>query len=161
MPSSSRGKAVLTLALGCALALAAAAQMRALPGVAHVHPPAVVMARAHAVATARFTISVDPGFHIQSNHPKLDYLIPTKLTIEPAAGVAVTKVAWPPASDHKFSFSPQPLAVFEGTLRVPVTLRTGAAGTHVLHGTFQYQACNDQLCRPPVTEPFALTLRVR
>ncbi len=131
-------------------------------GVAHLQAPAPVQARAHATATAVFTITVDAGYHIQSNHPKLDYLIPTTLALAPAGGVHATRVAWPKAQNHTFSFSPgQPLAVFEGTMHVPVTLATGAAGTQVLHGSFRYQACNDQLCRPPVTQRFTLTVTVR
>ncbi|HEY7839751.1 MAG TPA: protein-disulfide reductase DsbD domain-containing protein [Terriglobales bacterium] len=121
----------------------------------------MVTARAQATAIAALSITVEPGFHIQSNHPKLDYIIPSAITITPADGITATKVTWPPTVDRKFSFSPQPLAVFEGQIKVPVTLTTGAAGAHVLHGTFRYQACNDQLCRPPVTEPFTLAVHVR
>lgn len=150
------GKRVLAV-LGMS-ALLVLAQM---PGVAHVVAPQPVNAPAHATATASVTIRIDPGFHIQSNHPKLDYLIPTSLDLTPAGGVAVTRVKWPAAEDHKFSFSPDPLAVFEGTLQVPLTLKTGGAGSFTLHGTFHYQACNDQLCRPPVSEPFTLQVRVR
>ncbi|MGH9520258.1 MAG: protein-disulfide reductase DsbD domain-containing protein [Terriglobales bacterium] len=132
-----------------------------LPGVAHVMAPKPVSAPAHATATTMVTIKIDQGFHIQSNHPKLDYLIPTSLALTPAGGVALTAVKWPAAAEYKFSFSPDPLAVFEGTLQVPVTLKTGAAGSYTLHGTFHYQACNEQLCRPPVSEPFTLQVRVR
>ncbi len=149
-------------ALAAVLALAGFAFGQVSAGVAHLQPPATVHARAHATATAVFQISVDAGYHIQSNHPKLDYLIPTRLTIEPAGGVHATRVAWPKAQNHTFSFSPgQPLAVFEGRFAVPVTLATGAAGMQVLHGSFRYQACNDQLCRPPVTQPFTLVVAVR
>ncbi len=151
----------LVAGLVAALGLLAAAQLRSLPGVAHIETPARVEARAHAVATAVVTVRIDPGFHIQSNHPKLDYLIPSSLTLTPANGVTLTKVSWPAAQDHTFSFSKDPLAVFEGTLKVPVTLHTGAAGNHVLHGTFRYQACNDQMCRPPVSQPFTLDVQVR
>ena len=139
----------------------AGAQLRMPPGVAHLQTPTTVEARAHALTSAVFTVRIDAGFHIQSNHPKLDYLIPTSLSLTPAAGISLAKVAWPAAKDHTFSFSKDPLAVFEGTLKVPVTLRTGAAGHAVLHGSFRYQACNDQLCRPPVSVPFTLDVRVR
>ena len=131
------------------------------PGVAHLQAPATVEARAHSTATAVFHVAIDAGFHIQSNHPKLDYLIPSTLAITPAAGIRVARVAWPAPTDHKFSFSADPLSVFEGTLTIPVTLQTGAAGDDTLHGSFRYQACNDQLCRPPVTVPFTLRVDVR
>lgn len=122
---------------------------------------APLTAAAHSTATAEMTISVEPGFHIQSNHPKIEYLIPTAITIAPAGGITVAKVAWPATVDRKFSFSPQALAVFEGQFKVPVTLKTGGAGTHLLQGSFRYQACNDTMCRAPVTEAFTLPVHVR
>lgn len=156
MGFSSRARtAVATVMLG---GLAAWAQV---PGVARVETPKPIVASAHGTASTVITIQIDSGFHIQSNHPKLDYLIPTSLTFTPQGGVALKGEQWPAAKDRKFSFSPDPLAVFEGTVKVPVTLATGAAGSYTLHGTFHYQACNDQLCRPPVSEPFTLQIRVR
>jgi thiol:disulfide interchange protein DsbD len=141
--------------------MASLAAMAQLPGVAHIQAPAKVEARAHATVVADFQVSVDPGFHIQSNHPKLDYIIPSTLTLTPAQGISVTRIGWPQAQEKKFSFSPDPLAVFEGNFVLPVTLKTGAAGTVTLHGVFRYQACNDQLCRPPVKQPVTLTVQVR
>lgn len=149
-----RGPALVAMLAG----VLAWAQM---PGVAHVLAPKPVVAAAHATATTVVTIQIDSGFHIQSNHPKLDYLIPTSLALTPEGGVSLSRVKWPQAQDHRFSFSPDPLAVFEGKLQVPVTLATGAPGNFTLHGTFHYQACNDQLCRPPVSESFTLQVRVR
>lgn len=149
-------------ASGAALALMLVMPLAAqAPGVAHIQAPAKIAARAHAQVTAVFQVRIDPGFHIQSNHPKLDYLIPTTLTVTPAGGVKVLKVAWPAAAEHKFSFAPDPLTVFEGVVKIPVTLATGAAGHTTLHGSFGYQACNDQLCRPPVTVPFTFQVDVR
>jgi len=144
------------------LALFGAAAMAAqAPGVAHMQAPKSISAKAHAQVTTIMHVSIDAGFHIQSDHPKLDYLIPSTIAVAPAAGIHVVKVAWPQATDHRFSFAPDPLPVFEGILAIPVTLATGAPGTTVLHGSFRYQACNDELCRPPVTEQFTLTVAVR
>ncbi|HEY8055306.1 MAG TPA: protein-disulfide reductase DsbD domain-containing protein [Terriglobales bacterium] len=155
MPASSKRALILTLGLMVAAALAQ------LPGVAHLQAPAGVVAKAHSTVVADFQIHIDSGFHIQSNHPKLDYIIPSSLTLTAAQGVSVAKVSWPAAKDRKFSFSPDPLAVFEGSFTLPVTLKTGAPGTVMLHGVFRYQACNDQLCRPPVNQPVTLTVQVQ
>ncbi|MGH9414131.1 MAG: protein-disulfide reductase DsbD domain-containing protein [Terriglobales bacterium] len=152
------GCVLTVMALALLLGLLAFAQA---PGVAHLTAPEAVTARAHSRVTANFQIAIQPGFHIQSNHPKLNYLIPSRIALAPAAGVSMVKVAWPHPKPHTFGFAPnQPLAVFEGTFTVPVVLKTGAAGKATLHGTFHYQACNDQLCRAPVTVPFTLTVHV-
>ncbi|MGH9467350.1 MAG: protein-disulfide reductase DsbD domain-containing protein [Terriglobales bacterium] len=143
------------LLVGAATALAQSA------GVARI-AAAPVEARAHSTAVARLSITVEPGFHIQSNHPKQDYLIPSSIKFQPAGGVSVVRVAWPAAKDVRFAFDPkQPYAVFTGSFIVPVTLRTAAAGAATLKGSFHYQACNDQLCKPPVSVPFTLQVQVR
>lgn len=144
-----------------AMLLGALVFAQAPTGVAHITVPPPIAARAHSTAVAVFDVKIDSGFHIQSNHPKLDYLIPSSLQVAPAGGIAVASVTWPAATDHKFSFASDSLAVFEGNLKVRVALRTGAAGDHTLHGTFRYQACNDQMCRPPVTVPFTLQVDVQ
>lgn len=153
MRSSNRLLSLLLLLTVLAVAQASA-------GVATLRAPNV-QAHPHSSASAVVEITVEPGFHIQSNHPTEPFLIPTSLTIEPANGIQVTQVDWPQAKQQKFSFSPTPLAVFAGTVKVPLTLHTAAAGTYRLHGTFRYQACNDQLCRPPVTTLFLLDVTVR
>jgi len=33
-------------------------------------------------------------------------------------------------------------------------------GTHTLHGTLRYQACNDQVCTAPTSIPFTLEVTV-
>ncbi|MGH9488738.1 MAG: protein-disulfide reductase DsbD domain-containing protein [Terriglobales bacterium] len=154
------GSSKIGLALAAVLLLSAALLAQTLD-VATITVPASLHASAHSTAVAYFKIAVQPGFHIQSNHPKQEFLIPSRLSLAPADGVTVTKVAWPRAQEHTFSFSPkQPLAVFEGSFQIPVTLMTGAPGTAILHGRFRYQACNDELCRPPVTVPFSLIVHV-
>lgn len=130
--------------------------------VAQVKSPAVTRIAENARASARLTVTIQPGFHIQSDHPKSDFLIPTALKLTPADGIAVERVVWPAPQEHKFSFSADPLSVFEGSVPVVVKLKeTGQhLGSHVLKGTFRYQACSDQLCRPPVTVPVSLTVDV-
>ena len=64
------------------------------------------------------TIEVDPGWHIQSNTPSFDYLIPTQLELRLPSGWAEAKIEYP---DHIFwssEFEEEPLAVFEGTTNI-------------------------------------------
>jgi hypothetical protein len=42
--------------------------------------PAKVAAARGAAVEARIPVTVDAGFHVNSNHPSEDYLIPLKLT---------------------------------------------------------------------------------
>ncbi len=145
--------------LACAAAMAVAQEPAP---VARIKATGVTRIVENARATARFTVSIQPGFHIQSDHPKSDFLIPSTLKLTPADGITVAGVSWPKPREHKFSFSADPLNVFEGSVPVTVRLEESGShvGSHVLKGTFRYQACSDQLCRPPVTVPVSLTVDV-
>lgn len=130
--------------------------------VAQIKTPGLTRIAENSTAVARLTVAIQTGFHIQSDHPKSDFLIPTRLTLTSAGGVVVERVTWPRPQEHKFTFSADPLDVFEGSVPVLVHLKEHGphVGSHVLKGTFRYQACNDQLCRPPVTVPVSLTVDV-
>jgi DsbC/DsbD-like thiol-disulfide interchange protein len=130
------------------------------PGVAHVQAPPKINAPAHASVEATVTVAIDAGYHIQSNHPKLDYLIPSEVSLTPADGIELKQTDWPKPEEHKFSFSADALDVFEGNVPVRLRIATGTPGTHTIQGSLHYQACTDQLCRPPATAPFTLTVVV-
>lgn len=162
------GAAMLLLG-GFALAAAHAPRPRA-ASPADGHAPVVTLRRVHAPALHRHGVSqavlvfrVRAGYHINSNHPNSSFLIPTTLRFAGhGKGIEVRAIRWPRPHELKFQFAAQPLSVFSGTFPVRVDLRAGAgAGTQVLAGTLQYQACNDTLCRPPATLPVQLRLHVK
>ena len=124
--------------------------------------PATLHLRERRVATLSVQLQVRDGYHINSNRPKLDYLIATQFTLAPPPGFTLVGVKWPVAVEKKFAFSADPLAVFQGTVALGVQVKAGrhTAGAHVLHGTLRYQACSEELCRPPVTIPVDLQVDV-
>ncbi len=61
-------------------------------------------------------VNVSEGWHINSDKPYDEYLIPTSLTIVENPNFKLKKVAYPKAHDYKFSFSESPLSVWEGTI---------------------------------------------
>lgn len=148
--------------LSC-LALALAAQTAMAPAVVSMRGSSAAAVKAGGTAEVKLVFAIAPGFHIQSNHPNSPYLIPTTLAISPASGVSVAAVRWPQAQELKLAFSPDPLAVFSGSLPVNLELRAAAnaSGTRELNGTLRYQACTATLCRPPATLPVHLTVHVQ
>jgi len=91
------------------------------------------------------TATIQSGWHINSNKPLDDFVIPTKLSFDDADLVSAE---FPPHTVRSFTFSgDQKLAVFEGTVQIPFTakLKSGDA----IHGKLHYQACNDNVCLPP------------
>ncbi len=96
---------------------------------------------------------VQDGFHVNSHTPKAEYLIPTKLTLEPATGVKTAAPEYPAGTAYSFSFDPnEKLDVYSGafTVKLPVV---AAPGEHKLSGALHYQACDHAACYPPKTLP--------
>jgi DsbC/DsbD-like thiol-disulfide interchange protein len=93
------------------------------------------------------------GFHVNSHTPKSELLIPTKITLQPAAGVKAEEVEYPAGQSYSFSFDPsEKLDVYSGafTVKLPVVAE---AGTHTVEATLRYQACDHAACYPPKSLP--------
>jgi thiol:disulfide interchange protein len=110
-------------------------------------------ARAGSEARVALKVALPEGLHTQSNRPREAAFIPTTLTITPPAGVTVEEIVWPPATDLAQAGATLPLAVFEREFLVGVRLAIGAsvAGDVVVPAKLRYQACDVNLCYPPVT----------
>jgi thiol:disulfide interchange protein DsbD len=95
---------------------------------------------------------IQNGYHINANPPSFPYLKATELELTPANGLSVEFVSYPDALTRKFSFSPDPLKVYEGDTPVKAMLKAGpsaTAGTHNLSAKLRVQACDDRVCYPP------------
>ncbi len=154
------------LALGLALATAATAQRPPKPEeVVQVRiEPARVEARAGGQATFTLVATIREGFHINSNQPLQEYLIPTRVELLTNELFALEKVDYPKGELKSFGFSPdEKLSVYDGTLRLPVALRVkdADAGSHTVRVAFHYQACNDEICLRPTKRETQLTVRLR
>jgi len=94
------------------------------------------------------TADVLEGWHINSNTPKSEFLIPSVITVSSPALQNVV-VSYPAHVERTFGFSADKLAVYEGAVKFPFTAtRTAATGDGV-EIKLSYQACNDQVCLPP------------
>ena len=132
-------------------------------------PARLRLRRPGATATLKLKVEILPGFHINSNKPLEDYLIPTEVFL-PASpqtpdGFELAGASYPKAELKTFSFAPgEKLAVYEGTIEVAVRLRArpeAQPGTHALALGLRYQACNDQVCLRPAERQLTLTIDVR
>jgi thiol:disulfide interchange protein DsbD len=91
------------------------------------------------------TATIESGWHINSNKPLDDFVIPTKLSFD---GTELVSAEYPPHTVRTFTFSGgQKLAVFEGTIQIPFTAKLQTGDT--IKGKLHYQACNDTVCLPP------------
>ena len=115
------------------------------------------------VVEATISFTVLDGWHINAHRPNEDFLVPTVLTLQGAAGVTPGAVRYPDAKQVQLSFSETPLAVYEenASLVVPLSIDPSAAeGPRTLRGTLRFQACNDEVCLPPAAVPVRIALVV-
>jgi DsbC/DsbD-like thiol-disulfide interchange protein len=93
------------------------------------------------------------GFHVNSHTPKSELLIPTQITLQPAAGVKLAPVEYPAGTSYSLAADPsEKLDVYTGafTVKLPVVAE---AGEHTVDGTLRYQACDKAACYPPKNLP--------
>lgn len=102
-------------------------------------------------AIAAVEVRIADGYHINGN-PASKYQIATTLSIEPGGGITVSQPQYPPYLTKKFSFSPEPITVYEGQATIKVQLKAAAdaaKGAQTLRAKVRVQPCDDQACYPP------------
>jgi thiol:disulfide interchange protein DsbD len=99
--------------------------------------------------------TLESGWHVNSHKPSEEYLIATEAHADPVRGVRFGEPRYPDGVMKKFSFSPKPLSVYEGsfTIEIPLELE-GAAPT--ISGRVDFQACNDTTCLAPASVAFRM-----
>jgi hypothetical protein len=108
-------------------------------------------------------VEVDDGYHINSNRPAEDFLIPTSLKLERLAGLTTSRIVYPKAKTQKFEFSEKPMSVYDGQVVIKFTARALPAikaGAHALKAKVTVQACNDQQCLRPQTLALDIPIEV-
>ena len=107
---------------------------------------------------------ISSGFHINSNKPTQEILIPTTVKLSPPADMLVGKIEYPAGEQMALPFMPEEkLSVYSGTFDVTGVLKTTTAvspGTYRVRGELRYQACSDRQCFPPHTQGFAFDVKV-
>jgi hypothetical protein len=121
-----------------------------------------VVAKPGAAVDSALPLDLRPGYHVNSNTPSDDYLIPLRLTwdrgaLEPAGFV------FPQPRMEKYSFSDKPLSVFSGEFQIVTHFKAAAhapPGPATMTGKLRYQACNNTMCLPPKTLDVALQIEI-
>jgi hypothetical protein len=122
----------------------------------------MLKARRGTVVSVKLSCQLQPGFHVNSNKPADDFLIPLRLTWEKGV-LDAPEVVFPKALSKTFGFSEKPLLVYEGTFEVETRFRVpagAASGLGLMMGKLRYQACNDRECFPPKTIEVRAPLQV-
>jgi hypothetical protein len=109
-------------------------------------------------------MKIRPGFHVNAREKSKEYLIATDLKAELPAGFGSGgEVVYPKGKLETFSFSKEPLNVYQDTviLRMPVNaLASAPLGEQHVPLKLRYQACSTELCLPPVTIPLDAVVNI-
>jgi hypothetical protein len=109
----------------------------------------------------RLMIQIADGWHINSNEPRQDFLVPTSLASAGSIPVTAGRIAYP--AGRELELAGDTLLVYEGKvdLTVPITVAADAApgpGSVVLR--LRFQACDSASCLPPDRVEVELPLTV-
>jgi thiol:disulfide interchange protein DsbD len=107
--------------------------------------------------------SIQPGWHINSNHPLGEYYIPTQLTVKVPPVATAGAVTYPPAREVSLKFAAgEKLSVFNGNIQFAVPIKADTAFKADVGAPatvrIDYQACNDDQCLRPTSVDYKTDL---
>ena len=123
-----------------------------------------VSGKRNASVEARIPVSVLPGFHVNSNKPSEEYLIPLKLTWTATGALQPGAIVYPKPAEEKYEFAEKPLSVLTGSFDIVASFKVAAnasAGPGSAAGKLRYQACNNRACFPPKTVDVTVNYRIQ
>ncbi|MCW8848639.1 MAG: protein-disulfide reductase DsbD [Melioribacteraceae bacterium] len=99
-----------------------------------------------------FKVNIFDEWHINSNKPSEDYLIPTEIVITSNTSIQLSEIIYPTAHEIKLDFSDVPLQVYEGEVFIGTTIKipkNTELGSKEIYVEFTYQGCNNATCMAP------------
>jgi thiol:disulfide interchange protein DsbD len=160
MRSKLKGYSKIAAVFVLMVATSAWAQFRGFQAATVMPPPPVVLTADEAVEASIF-VRIRHGYHINSDKPAEQYMIPTRLTWN-LESPSTSDVIYPEAELFVSQFSDEALLVYSGEVEfktkfvVPAKVRSGLTE---LTGTLRYQACTDKACLAPTSVEFTLPIR--
>lgn len=125
-----------------------------------VSPPDPVFIKRRGVTTETLKVSVLPGFHVNSDKPKDEFLIPLKLTWTGGA-LEVKSISYPKPEEVKVGSDV--LNVFTGKFEIQTQFKDGGSappGNITVTGKLRYQACNNEMCFRPATVEVSVPVNI-
>jgi len=127
-------------------------------------PVGKVQVKPGSSAAVQMDFRVGADFHINSNQPKSELLIPTQLKLSANPPVSVASVQYPDGDDVSFPFAPgEKLSVYSGDFSINTIVKAAASarpGEYPVTGELRFQACDRSACYPPRSIPVKFVVTV-
>lgn len=126
-------------------------------------PTEKVAIRRGGEADVKLKAQLRTGFHVNSDKPTDEYLIPLRLTWSKEP-LQTEQITYPKPQFEKYEFSMTPLSVFSGTFEIVTRFKapaTAAPGPVIVNGKLRYQACNNKECLPPKNLDVTVTVDIQ
>jgi DsbC/DsbD-like thiol-disulfide interchange protein len=124
--------------------------------------PAKISGTRNESVQTRIPVTIDAGFHVNSNPAAAENLIPLSVTWSATGPLEGGSVTYPKASKEKVG--DQTLTVYTGSFDLIANFKvsaTAAAGPGAVVGKLRYQACNSTTCFIPKTVEIAIPYQIR
>lgn len=162
VPSSSYKTALLAAVV--AVAQLAAAQMPPKAPELTMTPVPLTTSPRATQTEVDLNFRVPAGYHINSNTPKSEFLIPTALKMDLPTDIVLGKIEYPAGEELTFPFSPdEKLSVYTGDFTIKLAvhpLHSVVPGKYMMHGQLRYQGCDNAQCFPPKNLPVSFEVKV-
>jgi hypothetical protein len=133
------------------------------PSITMIEAPLTVVTRGKG-SSVDLRFRIGSGFHVNSNTPTQEYLIPTALKLNAPTDIVVGRITYPAGEEMAFAFAPnEKLSVYSGAFTIGVIVRPLASvlpGKYEFRGKLKYQACDKAACYPPKELPVAFEIKV-
>ncbi len=109
------------------------------------------------------TVSIAPGWHINSFGMTAEDVLPTEFGWAPPPGFSVTSTQYPKGEPVRVSFQNEPLFAYQDEVQIVVDFRVGEAvkpGTVQLTGDLTVQACSEAVCLMPSDLEVSVTVEI-
>ena len=115
--------------------------------------------------TILLSFTVEKNYYIQADEAQIqdEFLIPTRLSIEPVEGIRVCQAIFGKPQTNKVFGKGVIISVLDGTFNIEVEVETGldlGSGVVPLKGKLFYQASDDMRCFPPKELAFEASLEI-
>lgn len=108
-------------------------------------------------------IAINPPWHINAHDLEDEFLVPTTVEFDPPEGITITEIVYPAGHEVELDFADEAMLLYDGTIVIGAIVEVSAevaTGRVTIPAKLTYQACDNQKCLLPETEPLFIQATV-